>query len=406
MVVRRVFSFFSALRAVPGGIWAIGFITMMINISTIIVFSLSPSYLTQVVGVSMRGIGQLEGVVEATSWLTRIFSGVMIDAFHKRRPVLMGAYALTAFARVMFVLAPNFGMIFAARFLDRMSNGIQATPREAMVGDLAPKNLKGISFGLRQSMTMMGSLIGALIIQWGFKTWGMDYKTLFWIATIPPIAAVIVLPMLVKETAAPRLQKAPRLSLKQTLNLVTKLSSDFWRVSLVAFVYMLSNFSGAFLILHATRHGLCDGAESQAMIVQNLATMVSALPVGWLADRFDRRYIIGFGFIIAMAANAFLALAEHSNHVLMGAGFWGLQVGIIQSLLLTKVADTTTQEIRGTGFGVYYLLVGIAVFIANKITGHLFEESPTIAFTVSGCFAGLAILGLPFIKAAGETKTS
>ncbi len=386
------------LRSIPMTIWAIGLVTLLMNLSGIVVFSLSPIYLTSVLGVSSLGIGIFEGAVEALSWFTRIFSGVVSDTWRRRKPLLFLASAFAALSRPIFALAPSVGWVFFARSIDRIGNGLQATPREALVGDHAPKELKGTCYGLRQTLGVIGSLMGAIGVFYWVQRSTIDYKTIFWGASIPPALALLILLFFVKDSPAAALPHVKQ-SLLTSIYHVKELKPGFWRVLIVAFIFMLSNYSGAFMILQAKNITNEMTIAPQTMIFQNLATMLAAFPIGRLSDRMDRRILLALGFIIAIASNFLLGFASSSVMLLAGAALWGVQLGITQSLFVTKVADHTHPEVRGTAFGIYYVLVGLSIFLANCQVGWLTEHyKPLYGFMASSVYAFVALLCLPIIK--------
>lgn len=390
--------------SLPKSIWGIGIVTLLVNLSSVIIFSLSPIYLTTVLGVSTFDLGILEGFVEATSWFTRIFAGVLSDFLYRRKPILVFAYALSALSRPIFALAPSLGWIAGARLIDRISNGLQATPREALVGDLAPKSLKGACFGLRQTLSMIGSFAGAGVVMFLMHHTNENYETIFWAAAIPPVLAVLALMLFVQDSPIAARHHA-KISFWAHLKHTRHLNKQYWRVVFVAGIFMLSNYSGAYMILQGTNQGLSPSQVPVLMVLQNLFAFASAYPMGRLSDRFDRRILIGIGFFITIISNGFFALADGPTFVLIGASLWGLQMGMTQSLLLTKVADTTFTEIRGTGFGIYYLIVGLTIFLSNTITGWVFtHKSPSLAFWLSAGAAGIALILLPFIESSQKEK--
>lgn len=389
--------------SLPKSIWGIGLVTLLVNLSSIIIFSLSPLYLTNVLGISTFNLGILEGIVEATSWFTRIFAGVLSDFLYRRKPILVFAYTLSALSRPIFAIAPSFEWIAGARLLDRISNGLQATPREALVGDLAPKSLKGASFGLRQTLSMIGSFAGAGIVMFLMYHTNENYQTIFWAAAIPPVLAVLALIFFVQDSPIASRHHA-KISFWAHLKHTRHLTKQYWRVVFVAGIFMFSNYSGAYMILQGTHQGLTASQVPILMVLQNLFAFVSAYPMGRLSDRFDRRILIGIGFGITIISNAFFALAHGPLFVFIGSSLWGLQMGMTQSLLLTKVADTTFTEIRGTGFGIYYLMIGITIFLSNTVTGWIFaHHNPSYAFWLSACVAGLALIMLPFLSSSQKS---
>lgn len=397
MLARRVSSF---VFSIPKSIWGLGLVSLLINLSSVIIFSLTPIYLTSVLGITTLTLGFYEGIVEFISQLMRISSGIVSDYFRRRKALLLIAYGLAALSRPFFAIGKTVGVIVTGRILDRISNGLQATPREALVGDLAPKELKGTCYGLRQTMTMTGSFIGAFVVWYLLRETGADFAFVFKISCIPPLLAVLTLILFVKDspiavtgTAAPKF--------KEYLFYMQEMTVDYWKVILVAFIFMLSNYSGAFMILKAHAAGYEEHETIIVMIMQNLFAMISAFPVGRLSDRLDRRYFLGFGFLLTIASNLVFAFANTKVPILVGASLWGLQMGMTQSLLLTKVSDTTRREVRGTAFGIYYFLVGIALLLSNNLTGYLDHHySKAHAFVMSALIASLALLLLPMLKSS------
>ncbi|MCA0370825.1 MAG: MFS transporter [Proteobacteria bacterium] len=405
--------------ALPRTVWAIGIVTLLLNISNVVIFSLSPHYLTAVLGVSVASLGVYEGLVEAVAWSTRVFAGVISDYMRKRKPLLLIAASLTALSRPIFALASSLTGVFFARTLDRLGNGLQATPREALVGDVAPPNSKGACYGLRQTLTVTGSLLGALLIMvWTHLTGGSDsataqdsgvYQIIFLLASIPPIVGLLILFLFVKEAkertlANPMAAFEDRFSRKD----FRLLGSAYWRVVFVAFVFMLSNYSGAFMILQAKAITAHPHVVPLTMVFQNLACMIAAYPIGRLSDKIDRRKLLAAGFALTVLSNAFLGWAEGLVTILVGATFWGFQLGIAQSLLVSKVADATVARVRGTAFGLYYLAVALSLFVTNYVGGKVFEQEhfasfltgPQALFALSSLFALLAMACLPLIRSA------
>ena len=393
----------SLLKRIPSTIWAIGIVTLLINLSSIMIFSLSPLYITQVFGLATLELGLLEGIIESCSWFTRIFAGVVSDYLHKRKPILIVAYSLTALSRPIFALAPNIGWIYGARLSERISNGLQATPREALVGDVAPHDLKGACYGLRQTLSLVGSLLGAMGVMYLMRRTGNNYEFIFFLASIPPVLALVTLIFFVQDSPQLRSQKREKslskTSWKDVFKNISHLKRSYWMVVLVSAVFMVSNYSGIYMILQAEQQGLSPADVPIVMVIQNLFAMLSAFPIGRLSDSLDRRILLSIGFSLTIVSNLFLGFATGISFVIVGAALWGAQMGINQSLLLTKVADTTSQDLRGTGFGIYYVSSGVALFISNSLTGWLFQTyGPVWAFINSGIIAGVALLLLPLLK--------
>tara|TARA_A100000171_G_C2133511_1_gene148342 strand:+ start:668 stop:1966 length:1299 start_codon:yes stop_codon:yes gene_type:complete len=409
--------------SLPGSVWGIGIVTLLMNLSTIIIFSLSPKYLTAVLGVSTLSLGIFEGVVEAVAWFTRIFAGLISDYMRKRRPLLFVAYGLAAISRPIFALAPSFLWIFIARSVDRLGNGLQATPREALVGDSAPKGAKGACYGLRQTLGVTGSLLGALGLIFWTSEQGVDYQSIFWFASIPPVLALIALALMVKEPKVITREEGKESARRRfSFNDLESLKIEYWLVVFVGSLFMLSNYSGAFMILQANNVTHSDATAPLVMIFQNLASMLAAYPVGRLSDRIDRRKLLGIGFLLTIGSNYLLGTAQTQTFIIGGAALWGMQLGITQSLLVAKIADATSPWVRGTAFGIYYVVIALSLFLTNTLTGKIFGlttpfqdlpailqgitpsflltfSGPQTVFLVSSVFALIAFLCLPILKA-------
>ncbi|MBX9696510.1 MAG: MFS transporter [Alphaproteobacteria bacterium] len=371
---------------------------MFINFSSVIIFMVSPFYLTKVLGVTQTGLGLIEGGVEFIAWSTRIVSGVISDYMGRRKPILTFAYSLTLLSRPLFLLIPNFFGFFTAKSLDRFGNGIQATAREALVADHAPSHLKGAAFGLRQSLSVIGSVLGGITL-WFYPITHDHYDLLFMIAASSPVVAIVILVVFVKDSRAQVISTSVEHRKFFSTSYFRKLSPDFWRIIIVSAIFSLSNYSGVFLMLHAQDIVQTDYVVPLVMILQNLFAMVSAYPIGRLSDRFDRRILLGVGFCMVIFSGIVLGSATNLSFVLAGACLWGMHIGITQSLLMAKVADTTSPEIRGTGFGIYYILTGSMLFLTNYITGTLSDLlGKHYIFYVSAGLAFVALCALPVMK--------
>lgn len=396
------------ISAIPKTVWVVSIVTLLMNLSSIMIFSLSPIYLTQVLGLATIHLGILEGFIELTSWVTRGFSGVISDYLKKRKLILIFAYALTTISRPIFALAPSILWIYCAKLTDRISNGLQASPREALISDVAPKNLKGACYGFRQSLGVFGSLLGAAALMFLMRFTDNDYKFIFWIAGIPPLVGLIALVCFVKDSPTNETPKQKEIRRKipflTQVKQVARLDFSFWSVILVASIFMLSNYTGAYRILHAGKVGLQISDISLVMVVQNLGIMLAAFPVGRLSDRFDRRVLLAAGFCVAIVSNLCFCLIAGVSGVLIGSALWGMQMGITQSVLLSMVADSTPKDLRGSGFGIYYLANAFSLCFANMLAGWLFDAYGSLwAFGSSALIAGIGLFLIPLIRRPSET---
>jgi MFS family permease len=391
----------------PPSIWAIGLMALLMNLSTVIIFSLSPIYLTSVHKWSTFAIGNLEGTVEFIAWTTRIFSGVISDFIRKRKPLLLIAVALTCLARPLFAAASSLFGVFFARSMDRLANGLQASPRDALIGDSAPKGKRGAAFGLSKSLGMFGSSLGAVLLLWWIGEETVNFTQIFWYASIPPLIALGVIFFWVRdnthlvhlEEGQKKRASTQKLSTIFKMHHIKSLSKEYWILLLVSFLFMLSIYSGAFMILRGEELAHSPKVGPSIMIAQNIMAMLIAYPLGWMFDRFDHRWLLACGFSGVIIANILFIHATTFTVVMIGAGFWGLQIGINQSLLSAKVATTTNETNRGTGFGLFYLTAGAAIYIANNATGELAKVfGLSDAFYYSMATALIALFFLPLLK--------
>lgn len=382
------------LFQIPFMIWIIGLSAMLTNLSAIIVFSLTPLYLTQVFGMTTFHLGILEGLVEFFSWAVRIFSGVISDFFKKRKPLLILAYALTALTRPIFALAPSIGWIYGAKVIDRFSNGLQATPREALVGDIAPKEKKGACYGLRQSLGFSGSILGALSMMFLMPYLDNNFTHVYWISAIPLFLALFAMVFFVKDVLSTesKAKESSRKSMSTLFKEMLTLDASYWLVLVVAGIFMMSNYSGAYRVLQGSNVGLPLESVSIVMLVQNIGAL-SGFPMARLSDKYDRRVLLALGFVATILSNLSFGLIHTIPGVLIGATLWGVQMGVTQSIFQAMVADTVNQDLRGTGFGLYYLVTAFALFVANAVMGYVFESyGATNGFLLSSAVAFIGVL--------------
>lgn len=390
--------------SIPLGIWALGSVSFLMKISSTIVFTLSPLFLTQVLGASIFTLGILEGFVEAITLLARVFSGILSDYFHKRKNIIVVAYIFALISRPLLALATRMEDVFLGRAFDRIGNGLDATPRDALVGDLAPPQIKGACYGLRESLSRTGSLVGALLVMGLLWLTQGNFSLVFWIGSIPTALALIVLLLFVKDPTAEKFQQK-KIKNKFNFKEVMNLPRSFWLILLLSGLFMLSNFSGAFLILRAEQTGLDLHLISLVMIIQNLATAATAYPVGYLSDRMGRRSMMGLGILLVILSDLLLAWGGSIYIILGGVLLWGAEIGITQSILAAFLADACPEDVRGTGFGFFHFINGICLLIANVLAGWIWHDvSPSSMFYASAIIAACSAFVLPFIQKASPVK--
>ncbi|CAN7453030.1 MFS transporter [Rhizobium sp. LjRoot258] len=382
----------SALRAIPKGVWALGFVSLFMDISSEMIHALLPVYMVAVLGTSAFAVGLIEGIAEATAAITKVFSGALSDWLGKRKLLVALGYGMAALIKPVFPLAPSLGWLVAARFIDRVGKGIRGAPRDALIADISPKEIRGASFGLRQSLDTVGAFLGpalALVLMW----WTADhYSTVFWIAVIPAFCSVAIILFVVKE---PQRTEQRRIRVPFHRSELVQLPAIYWLVVAVSAVFTLARFSEAFLILDAQQMRLPVMFVPVVLIVMNIAYGLSAYPAGVMADRVDRITLLIVGLVLLVLADLSLALLPGLAGLGIGVLLWGLHMGFTQGLLAALVADAAPAELRGTAFGIFNLIAGTALLAASVLAGALWDwGGHQMTFFAGAAFALLAGLSL------------
>jgi MFS family permease len=389
------------LEKLPCSIWALGLVSMFMDISSEMIHALLPLYLVTVLGASTLTVGLIEGIAEATAMITKVFSGALSDWLGRRKLLAAVGYGLAAFTKPVFPQATSFGWIVAARFVDRIGKGIRGAPRDALVSDLSPAHLRGASYGLRQSLDTVGAFTGPLLAIALMALTANNFRLVFWIAVIPAFISFALIVFAVKE---PERLKAPDIERPLQLGDVRRLRPAYWAVVAVASVLTLARFSEAFLVLRAQNVGIPIALVPAVLVVMNIIYALSAYPVGIVSDRFGRDSLMAIGVAFLIVADLVLALGATSIWLMVGTALWGLHMGLTQGLLATLVADTAPEDMRGTAFGIFNLISGIAVLMASIVAGALWDiYGPKMTFLAGAAFTFLALAGL-LIARAGAAK--
>jgi len=377
---------------IPRGIWVLGFVSMLMDISSEMVHSLLPMFLVGSLGVSVLVVGIIEGLAEATALIVKVFSGALSDYIGKRKGLAVLGYALGAFTKPFFAIASGPGLIITARLVDRVGKGIRGAPRDAMVADIAPAEVRGAAFGLRQSLDTVGAFTGPLLAAGLMLLWANDFRAVFWVAVIPGMLSVLLL--MVGVTEPERHTDAPKTNPIQRANL-RRLSSAYWWVVGIGAVFTLARFSEAFLVLRAQQLGVAMAWVPLVMVAMNLVYAASAYPFGWLSDRISHTRLLVGGLLVLILADVVLATSTEWMSLLVGVALWGVHMGMTQGLLATMVANTAPQDLRGTAFGLFNLVSGVAMLLASVIAGWFWDaHGASTTFLAGAVFALLALLCL------------
>jgi MFS family permease len=379
-------------HTIPKSIWALGFVSLMMDVSSELIHSLLPVFMATALGVSALTIGLIEGAAEATALIVKVFSGVLSDWSGKRKPLALLGYGLGAVSKPLFALANSAGLVVAARLIDRVGKGIRGAPRDALVADLAPPEIRGAAFGLRQSLDTVGAFVGPLLAIGLMLLWANDFRAVFWVAVIPAFLAVALLFFGVQEPDHAPGQKCTNPIKRENL---LRLPADYWWVVGVGAVFTLARFSEAFLVLRANEGGLPIAYTPLVLVGMNVIYAATAYPFGKLADSMSHPRLLGWGLALLIAADVALAISSHWTWVWAGITLWGLHMAMTQGLLATMIADTAPSDLRGTAYGFFNLVSGIAMLIASALAGLLWDQFGSLFTFVGGAvFSSLALLAI------------
>lgn len=383
---------------IPRAIWALGFVSLFTDMSSEMVHGLLPLLLATSLGASALMIGLIEGAAEALVLIVKVFSGYISDAMGRRKPLVLLGYGLATLVKPLFPLADSVATVTTARLLDRVGKGIRGAPRDALVTDLAPPELRGAAFGLRQSMDTVGAVLGPLIAIGLMWLLANDIRAVLWWAVLPGIVAVLLLIRL-PEPDHPR--KPARLPLSREG--LAKLGPAFMRLTLLGGVLSLARFSEAFLVLRAADVGIAVTWVPLVLVVMSVVYALSAYPAGLLSDRMPRTWLLAIGMAMLVLADVVLATSHDPAMLFVGVALWGLHMGLTQGIVASMIADVAPPEHRGTAFGVFNLVSGVALLAASVLAGALWDlHGPAWTFSIG---AGFALLTLLLVPVLGRTRS-
>lgn len=379
---------------IPRTVWALGFVSLFMDLSSELIHALLPIYLVTTMGMSVTALGALEGAAEATSMIVKIFSGALSDWLGRRKGLLLFGYGLAASTKPLFPLASTPALVATARLLDRVGKGIRGAPRDALVADIAPPEIRGACFGLRQSMDTIGAFGGPLLAIALMLAFSDQIRTVLWFAAIPAFVAVALILFGIREPE----HEAPPGRFRSPLHWksLREFSGRYWYVVGVGATFTLARFSEAFLVLRARQTGLDFAWIPGVMVVMSLAYSLSAYPVGVLSDRWDRRALLACGLVLLIAADLLLGAGASMMTLFAGVAIWGLHMGFTQGILAAMVADAAPPALRGTAFGVFNLASGICMLLASAIAGWIWDRSGAPATF----FTGAALAVVPLVMCA------
>ena len=375
---------------IPRTVWALGFVSMFMDISSETIHSLLPLFLTGTLGVSVAMVGLIDGVAESTASIAKLFSGYVSDRMGRRKPLILIGYGMGALTKPLFAVAGSAPLVITARFADRIGKGLRGAPRDALVADVTPLEIRGRAFGLRQSLDTMGALIGPLVAIGLMFAFANNIRSVFWVTTIPAIISVLLVLLFVSEPRSLKPTRAARSPIEFAD--LKRLPRTFWLLTMVGAIFTLARFSEAFLILKASSEGLPLALAPVVLVVMNAVYVIGAYPAGAVADRFPARTLLSVGMVCLIMADLALALLPSLTGAFIGIALWGAHMALTQGLLTKLVADNVPPELRGSAYGFFNFGTGIALLFASLIAGIVWDRFGAEATFLVG--AGFAVVAL------------
>ncbi|TAK80654.1 MAG: MFS transporter [Betaproteobacteria bacterium] len=387
------------MKSLPRTVWALGLVSLFMDLSSELVHALLPVFMTVVLGASMVAVGVVEGIAEATASIVKVFSGALSDKLAHRKPLVALGYGLAALSKPLFPLAGSVALVLGARFMDRIGKGIRGAPRDALIADVTPEGQRGAAYGLRQALDTVGAVLGPLAAILLMLALASEVRTVLWFAVIPAVVSVLVLLLVVEEPG----RSARQTTAQPVSRALREFGRHFWLVVALGAVMTLARFSEAFLVLRAQDLGIALAMVPSVLVVMNVVYTAIAYPAGIAADHGQRKALLVWGFAALIAADIVLGTTRDWFWFFGGIVLWGVHMGLTQGLLSTLVADAAPGRLRGTAFGVFHLVSGGALLAASVLAGWLWGAfGARWTFYAGAAFTALALAGLVLSSRPGS----
>ena len=379
----------------PRTVWVLGFVSLFMDLSSEIYHSLLPAFVTIALGLPATALGAIDGVAEATGNFAKLFSGRLSDRSQRRKPWVMAGYGLAALSKPLFPLASSAATLIAARFVDRIGKGLRGSPRDAMIADETPPEIRGQAFGLRQALDTAGALLAPLAAIGLMALFLGDFRSVFWIAAIPAACSFLLATFALRE---PRQRSAPAKKPPFFAGF-RELDSETKRLIAVGFLFTLARFSEGFLILRGIEIGLSETLSPLTLALFNLVYVVLAYPAGSLSDRMSPKAILMAGIGVLVLGNVVLAMSSSFAGLLAGVALWGAHMALTQGIFSRMIADSAPERLRATSFGAFYFVSGVAGLLASLGAGLLWDrEGSAATFLTSAGVAAVAAAMLSLLE--------
>ncbi len=372
--------------ALPRTVWILGIVSLLMDLSSEIYHALLPAFLTVTLGLPVAAMGALDGIAEGTANIAKLASGRLSDRSQKRKPWILLGYGMAALSKPLFPLATTALPVLGARFVDRIGKGIRGAPRDAMIADETPPELRGRAFGLRQSLDTVGAFLAPLVAVGLMILFANDIRAVFWMAVIPAALSFLFAWTMLRESGEGGPIKA-----KVAWAGFRSLDPSVKRLIAVGFLFGLARFSESFLILKAIDAGLSVQWSPLVLALFNLAYLILAYPAGIVSDRIPPRQVLLAGIALLVAADLWLAEASVLWAIGLGVVLWGAHMALTQGIFSRMIADAAGEDKRATSFGAFFFASGIAALLASLGAGLLWDRGgPAATFTAAAAVAAVA----------------
>lgn len=384
--------------ALPRTVWVLGFVSLFMDLSSEIYHALLPAFVTLVLGLPATALGAIDGVAEATANFAKLFSGRLSDRSMKRKPWIMGGYGLAALSKPLFPLAGGVFTLLVARFADRIGKGIRGSPRDAMIADETPPEIRGRAYGLRQALDTAGALLAPLAAIGLMVLFASDIRAVYWVAIVPAAISFLLAWLALREPEK-HVGNGKTLPFFHGFRALEK---ETKRLLAVGFLFTLARFSEAFLILKGIDIGLTEAMSPVTLAIFNLAYVLLAYPAGALSDRMSPRMILIAGIGVLVAGDLVLAQTVNFAGLVLGVALWGGHMAMTQGIFARMIADSAPDDLRATSFGAFYFVTGIGALLASLGAGWLWDNQGASATFVTS--AGIAAMALAMLLLLPEEK--
>ena len=382
----------------PRNVWILGFVSLLMDLSSEIYHALLPAFVTIVLGLPATALGAIDGIAEATANFAKLASGRLSDRSRKRKPWIVAGYGVAALSKPLFPLASNAATVMGARFADRIGKGIRGSPRDAIVADETPPEMRGRAFGLRQSLDTVGALLAPLVAIGLMALFASNIRVVYWVAILPALCSALLAWIALRE---PEQHLAP-FKPSPFFSGFRELDKDTKRLLAVGFLFSLARFSEAFLILKGIELGLSEALSPVTLALFNLAYVLLAYPAGSLSDRMSPKSILMVGIAVLIVGNVVLANTESYAGLALGVGLWGAHMALTQGIFSRMVADSALEQLRATSFGAFWFVSGIGALLASLGAGWLWDRSGSA--TTFATSAGIAAVALAMLSLLPEER--